>query len=140
MRYEISNYAIPGCESRHNMKYWDCDEYIGVGIAAASYIDGARYSNTDSFSQYMSGNYRSGEREILTEDDKTGEFMMLGLRKTAGVSEAEFKRRFGCDISDKYGGLLGKFIGLGVMEYDGGFYRLTERGLDVANSVMCEFV
>ncbi|MGN1115233.1 MAG: radical SAM family heme chaperone HemW [Candidatus Ornithomonoglobus sp.] len=139
-RYEISNYAMQGFESRHNLKYWDCDEYIGIGAAAASYLDGVRYSNTCDLSEYIAGNYRSGEREILTREDMTGEFMMLGLRKAEGVSAAEFKRRFGCAIESIYGSQIQKFIKLGVMEYSNGCYRLTERGLDVSNTVMCEFV
>lgn len=139
-RYEISNYAMPGYESRHNLKYWDCDEYIGLGAAAASYLDGVRYSNTHNLTEYLNGRYRSGERERLTRDDMTGEFMMLGLRKINGISSAEFQRRFGCTVENVYGAQLQKFLKLGVMEQSGGGYRLTERGLDVANAVMCEFV
>lgn len=139
-RYEISNYAMPGYESRHNLKYWNCEEYIGVGAAAASYLDGARYSNTTKLSEYIKGNYRSGEREILTSEDKMGEFMMLGLRKIKGISAEDFRERFGCTIESVYKKQLERFTALGVMEYCNGYYRLTERGLDVANSVMCEFV
>ncbi len=139
-RYEISNYAIPGYESRHNLKYWDCDEYIGLGTSAASYLDGVRYSNTADLTEYLRGRYRSGERETLTRNDMIGEFMMLGLRKAEGVSEKEFRQRFGCAVESVYGEQLRKFIRLGVMERSGGSFRLTERGLDVANTVMCEFV
>ncbi|MGN0164387.1 MAG: radical SAM family heme chaperone HemW [Candidatus Ornithomonoglobus sp.] len=139
-RYEISNYAMPDCESRHNLKYWNCDEYIGLGLAAASYLGRVRYSNTCDLSEYIAGNYRSGEKEILTREDMMGELMMLGLRKTEGVSAAEFKRRFGCAVESIYGAKLEKFISLGALERAGDYYRLTERGLDVANTVMCEFL
>ena len=139
-RYEISNYAIPGYESRHNLKYWDCDEYIGIGVAAASYTDGKRFSNTIDLEKYLRGEYRSGEVEILTNEDMIGEFMMLGLRKTCGVSAAEFERRFGKSIESVYGAQLDRFVQLAVMEHIDGRYRLTECGLDVANVVMCEFV
>ncbi|MGN0180987.1 MAG: radical SAM family heme chaperone HemW [Candidatus Ornithomonoglobus sp.] len=139
-RYEISNYAMPGCESRHNLKYWSCDEYIGIGAAAASYVGGARYCNTRDLPEYIAGNYRSGEKEILTREDMMGELMMLGLRKAEGVSVSEFKRRFGCAVESIYGAELKKFISLGAMERAGDCYRLTERGLDVANTVMCEFL
>ena len=139
-RYEISNYAKMGYESRHNLKYWDCEEYIGIGVAAASYIDGRRFSNTTSLEEYLCGNYRGGECEILANEDMMGEFMMLGLRKTSGVSAEEFKRRFGKTIESVYGAQLDRFTGLGLMEYIEGYYRLTERGLDIANSVMCDFL
>lgn len=139
-RYEISNYANPGYESRHNLKYWDCDEYIGIGVAAASYIDGRRFSNTTSLGQYLSRSFRSGECEKLTSEDMMGEFMMLGLRKTSGVSAAEFERRFGKPMESIYGTQLERFTRIGAMEYTGGYYRLTDRGLDVANAVMCEFM
>ncbi len=138
-RYEISNYAKDGYSSRHNIKYWDCDEYIGIGLAAHSYVNGERYSNTADFEEYISGKY-AVECEALTMDDMQGEFMMLGLRKTCGVSCAEFRKRFGKEIEDIYSDELHKFIKLGLMEHCNGMYRLTEKGLDVANAVMCEFV
>lgn len=138
-RYEISNYARPGFESRHNLKYWNCDEYIGVGLAAHSYIDGVRSFNTSDLAAYLSGSCKAGE-DRLTDADKRGEFMMLGLRKTAGVSAAEFQRRFDADIENVYGYIIAKYAKLGALEYADGFVRLTERGLDVANTVMCEFV
>lgn len=136
-RYEISNYAKVGYESRHNIKYWDCDEYIGIGLAAYSYADGKRYSNTSDFESYINGN-STAESETLTQDDMQGEFMMLGLRKTTGVSCAEFRKRFGKNIEDVFN--IQKFIEHGFMENSGDMYRLTEKGLDVANTIMCEFV
>lgn len=139
-RYEISNYAKPGYESRHNLRYWNCGEYIGLGVAAASYTDGRRFNNTENLERYLSGSFRSSEFEALTSEDMMGEFMMLGLRKTIGVSAADFEERFGKPIESIYGTQLGRFTRLGAMEYISGYYRLTERGLDVANTVMCEFV
>ena len=138
-RYEISNYAKPGYESRHNLKYWNCDEYIGVGLAAHSYVNGIRYYNTTDIEKYLGGISRAGE-EHLTDDDKRGEFMMLGLRKTSGVSAAEFKRRFGTEPEAVYGDIIKRYITLGALAYTDGSLRLTERGLDVSNTVMCEFL
>lgn len=139
-RYEISNYAMPGYESRHNLKYWSCDEYIGIGVAAASYTDGVRRSNTNNLKDYISGSYHGDAREVLANNDKMGEFMMLGLRKISGVSDKEFEKRFGCSMEYVYKKQLERFIKLGAIEYEDGRCRLTERGLDVANAVMCEFV
>lgn len=138
-RYEISNYAKPYCESRHNLKYWDCDEYIGIGVAAHSYLDGVRSYNTSVLSDYLNGTTRMGE-DILNAADKMGEFMMLGLRKTQGVNKKEFNRRFRCFPEDVWGDIINKFISSGFMEEKDGYFSLTPNGTDVSNSVMCEFL
>ena len=138
-RYEISNYAKPYCESRHNLKYWDCDEYIGIGVAAHSYVDGVRSYNTSDLSDYLNGTTRVGE-DILGVTDKMGEFMMLGLRKTQGVNKKEFSVRFGCLPENVWGDIINKFISSGFMMEKDGCYTLTQKGLDVSNSVMCEFL
>lgn len=139
-RYEISNYAKAGFESRHNIKYWQCEEYIGAGLAAHSYYRGRRYSNTTDLEKYMSGDFRSGEEEELTENDKMSEFMMLGLRMMRGIDTAEFEKRFGKSFYEVYGKTAARFEKLGLLEYCGDFCRLTEKGIDVSNSVMCEFI
>lgn len=138
-RYEISNYAKPFCKSRHNLKYWDCDEYIGIGVASHSYIDGVRSYNTSDLSDYLNGVTRVGE-DTLDKTDKMGEFMMLGLRKTQGVDKNEFKSRFGCFPDEIWGDTLEKFITAGFMTETDRFYALTEKGLNVSNSIMCEFL
>lgn len=139
-RYEISNYAKPGYESKHNMLYWNCGEYIGLGVAAHSYTLGERYSNTADINRYIAGSFADGERERLTKRDMMGEFMMLGLRMTRGVSCDEFFSRFGCGIGDVFGSEIRKHVSAGLLEYDGVMCRLTERGLDLANTVMCDFI
>ena len=139
VRYEISNYAKPGYESKHNLKYWNCDEYIGIGVAAHSYVDGVRYYNTDNLSDYIDGITRVGE-DILTPQDKMGEFMMLGLRKTAGVDKREFENRFSCMPQSVWRDVIDEFIKSEFVEDKDGHIALTEKGLDVANSIMCEFL
>ena len=139
-RYEISNYSKKGYESRHNLKYWNLDEYIGLGVAAHSFVGNKRFSNTDSLEKYLSGDFRSGESEILTANDRMGEYMMLGLRKTAGVSVCDFKTRFNREIYSVYGNTLKKYINTGFMKEENGFFSLTDKGLDVSNSIMCEFL
>ncbi len=138
-RYEISNYAMPGYESRHNLKYWTYAEYLGIGLAAHSYLDGMRRYNTSDIKKYLSGSFGEDET-ILTDDDKRGEYMMLGLRKTEGVSAAAFKKLFGIGLYDSYKAAIDKFTRAGALEFSDGFLRLTERGLDIANTVMCEFI
>lgn len=138
-QYEISNYAKKGYESRHNIKYWECREYIGLGAAAHSYVDGVRYSNTATLKKYMNGNFRSGEREILSKNDRIFEFILMGMRMNRGISEEEFKRRFGIDIREMYGKLLKRFQDGGFIESDSGYIRFTDKGRDVSNSILCEF-
>lgn len=138
-RYEISNYAKDGFESRHNLKYWNCDEYIGIGAAAHSYIDGTRFYNTAVPKEYIGGVTAAGS-DVLSEKDKMGEFMMLGLRKTLGADKAEFFRRFGKMPEDIWGSEIRKFVSSGYMENDDAYCRLTEKGTDVSNSIMCEFL
>lgn len=137
-RYEISNFSKPGYECRHNIKYWECREYIGLGTAAHSYINSERFSNADSLCAYLAGEI--GERITLTENDKISEFMMMGLRMQKGVSVAEFKNRFGLNIKEFFAPQLEKFISLDLMEEKNGCYRLTDKGIDISNSIMCEFI
>lgn len=138
-RYEISNYAKAGFESKHNLKYWNCDEYIGIGLGAHSYIDGVRSYNTSVLGEYISG-VTTVDENILTKDDKMGEFMMLGLRKTEGIDKNEFYRRFDVYPDEIWKSQLDKFIALKLMKEKNGAYSLTQRGIDISNSIMCEFL
>lgn len=138
-RYEISNFSKDGFRSRHNMKYWECKEYIGLGLAAHSYIDRKRFYNTASLDKYLNGTF---DRDItpLTDADMISEFMIMGLRMTKGVSEREFFKRFGKNIEDIYAAQLKKFTDMSLIQHRNGRYFLTDRGMDVSNSVLCEFI
>ncbi len=138
IQYEISNFAKKGFECKHNIKYWDCNEYIGLGAAAHSYIGNKRFSNSCDIAEYMTGNKR--DEILLSRNDEMSEFMMLGLRKTSGISAEVFKNKFGTELNHVYGETLDRFIKLGLLEFFGGYYRLTKWGIDVSNSVMCEFI
>lgn len=137
-QYEISNFAKDGYECRHNVKYWTGEEYIGLGTAAHSYIGNCRFYNTSDINEYIGG----AEKEVieLTENDKIAEFMITGLRMNRGVSETDFKSRFGKNIKDVFGSEFDKFIKLGLMQYIDGRYSLTLDGINVSNSILCEFV
>lgn len=137
-QYEISNFTKRGLECKHNLKYWNCDEYIGLGVAAHSYIENKRFCNSSDINEYITNNKR--EYTLIPEEDKISEFMMLGLRKNNGVSELDFYERFGKTIQETFGEQLQKFIRLGLMKKINDSYCLTERGIDVSNSVMCEFI
>ena len=176
-RYEISNYAKKGFESRHNSGYWTGHPYLGFGIGAASFYAGCRWSHTRSMTSYLQALKSAGasagaltksdgeslssaekatgrrgqeptevlesiyeEKEILSEKDRMAEFMFLGLRRMQGVSEAEFLRRFGRTMEEVYGSVLKRYQELHMLQREGGRIFLTERGIDVSNAVMADFL
>ncbi|WP_407425458.1 radical SAM family heme chaperone HemW, partial [Treponema sp.] len=140
LQYEISNFAKSGFESRHNKKYWQCDEYIGIGLSAHSYIDGIRFSNTDDFYSYIKGDFSAGECEVLSTEDKMSEFIFLGLRMTDGVSKTEFVNRFGVEMEKIFEKPLLKFKKMGMIEEKGDIICLSKKAISVSNQVMCEFI
>ena len=140
-RYEISNYAKEGFECRHNLGYWTGVTYYGVGLGAASYYDGCRFTNTSDLPVYMDDPIDSWKLdEKLTNADKMSEFMILGLRLTKGVSVDEFRERFGRKLTDVYGREIDRFKSEGLLIEEAGYIRLTEQGLDLANHVMQAFI
>ena len=138
-RYEISNYAKDGFECRHNIKYWQCREYIGLGAAAHSYDGEGRCFNTSDLSEYISGNFNKNS-EKLTREDKISEFIFMGMRMEKGIDRSEFFKRFGTEIENIYGETIDKFIKGGFIVQENSCYRFTDKGRDVSNSVLCEFV
>ena len=139
-QYEISNFAKKGHYSKHNLKYWNCDEYIGLGVAAHSYLDGIRFYNTSRFDEYLNGFFHSEEKTILSEEDKISEYIIMRLRLLDGIFEKEFYKRFKKDFYSLYKNTIDKFIKADLMIKENNAYKLTERGMDISNSIMCEFV
>ena len=151
LRYEISNYALDGRECRHNSGYWTGHPYLGFGIGAASYVNGIRFSNDSDLSEYLKAfpgdRAHAGqaaavraEQHRLSGEEQMEEFMFLGLRMTAGVKDQVFFERFGEKISDIYGPVLVRHISQGVLERTEGGYRLTDRGVDVSNYVLADYL
>jgi len=143
-RYEISNYAKPGFESRHNSSYWIGTEYLGVGLGASSLITNARYHNETDLNTYMeaveTGQDVRREIERLVSEEQMEEFMILGLRMMQGVSRAEFQKRFGKPIETVYGSAVKKLERQGLLTQEGDTIALTETGIDVSNQVFVEFI
>lgn len=154
-QYEISNFSHPQMECRHNLSYWERKDYLGFGIGAASLYKDTRTTNTGDLKKYieilnMQGNIFESVTE-LSKQDMMEEFMYLGLRKTNGISFADFKENFGVYIKTVYGDVIDKYVKLGLLELCGldscnescGYAagcRLTERGIDVSNIVLAEFL
>ena len=143
-QYEISNYAKEGKECRHNLAYWNMDNWIGVGSAAASYINGKRIKNISSVEEYINSINEKGEavEEIInnSKNDNMEEFMFMGLRKINGIDENEFKKRFSMNINYVYGEILNKYIDEGLLIRDSGRIFLSEKGIEISNIIMADFL
>ena len=148
-RYEISNYARPGFECRHNVGYWTGTGYLGLGLGASSYLEGCRFHNTSDFQSYVSAHFDDEaefcqalrqDMEQLSVKSKMEEFMFLGLRMTKGISEIDFVSMFGVKIEGVYGPVIERLIGDGLLKREGVWISLTEWGMDVSNFVLSEFL
>lgn len=140
-RYEISNYAKPGRECRHNIGYWTGVPYLGLGLGASSYLDGCRFTVNSDMKQYLEekpGMFADIEK--LTKKDMEEEFFYVGLRMTAGVSLSEFERRFGISAKEVYPGLMETFVKEKAARFEGDRFVLTDYGLDVSNYIMAQFL
>lgn len=140
-RYEISNYAKEGYACRHNLKYWQMDEYIGFGLGSASYYGKKRYKNTERLSVYLDDGARWAAREetALTLEDEMEEYMFLGLRTVQGVCAQDFLDRFRVPLRTVYGSVIDRYVDMGFLE-ETPYLHLTERGLDVSNTIMADFL
>lgn len=143
-RYEISNYARPGYECRHNIGYWRGRDYLGLGLGASSLINGRRFLNRTEIKDYLAltmgsdGWYEAVEP--LTPAAKMEEFMFLGLRLVRGVSEKDFYRKFGVKMMSVYGEVIRKNELEKLLIRKNGWLCLTELGMDLANMVMTDFI
>ncbi len=142
-RYEISNYTKKGFYSRHNTSYWDRVPYLGFGVGASSFFENERYTNIINLKDYIK---KAGIEDIreeitkLTLNDAMSEFMFLGLRKTAGVSKSEFIDNFTFNVENIFGEIIEKHIKNKLLIDNEGFLRLSERGLDISNYVISDFL
>ncbi len=146
IHYEISNFAKERYKSRHNSDCWEQKEYIGLGASAHSYLENKRYSNTESIEEYIK-NINNNQfdnnitiHEIQTEEGKQKEYMLLGLRKIEGVNIDTYKNKFGENPIFKYSKELDKLSREELIEINGDYIKLTDKGLDLANIVWEEFV
>lgn len=143
-RYEISNFAVPGSESIHNLIYWENDSYAGVGAGAHGYLEGVRYSNIGPIAKYMGkvdGEKRPLQNShIVTDIEAMEEEMFLGLRVATGVSASLFQKKFGKSLDEVYGKTLESLVQKGLIEKLDDEYRLTKFGVFRGNEVFQEFL
>jgi oxygen-independent coproporphyrinogen-3 oxidase len=142
--YEISNFARPGSRSVHNANYWANGEYVGLGVGAASYLDGRRSTHTRDLGEYMEAargrRAIPGESEELTGAARLGEATMLALRTSEGVDVQAFRERYGYDVLTHYAPVIEELSAVGVLRADRRQIALTERGRFVANDVARAFI
>lgn len=143
-QYEISNYSKVNKECIHNKIYWETKEYIGVGVSAASYINKKRIKNINSIKKYID---RINEKDSVVEEiientksDEIEEYVFMGLRMMKGISLTKFKERFGEDIHCIYKEIIDKNIKDELLEIDGEEMKLTEKGVELSNRVMSDFI
>lgn len=160
-RYEISNYARDGYECRHNKVYWQRGNYVGFGLGASSMVENVRWSNPADVKQYenyaeqlsdgadpangspvcgQAADTCTADRHVLTIQEQMEEYMFLGLRMMRGVGRQEFADIFGTPIDTVYGEVIGKLCTQKLLVQEHGRIRLTDRGIDVSNYVMAQFL
>ena len=159
-RYEISNYARPGCECRHNIVYWQRGNYVGFGPGASSMVRNIRWTNPADMEQYKGyverlpdgadmadENRNCGQAadiypswQMLTLREQMEEYMFLGLRMMCGVSVQRFADEFGEQMDNVYGEVMDKLCRQGLLMHEEDRIRLTTRGIDVSNYVMAQFL
>ena len=141
-RYEVSNFALEGYESRHNLNYWKRGEYIGFGVAASSFMLGQRFTNTFDLDDYMkciiSGFYPAITCDKVTGGEAKFEYVMLGLRTRYGFSTKAYKKQFGTNVGDDFPNAFKK--SLQYLELDGDVVRIKDEYLYVQNSVLMPFL
>ena len=141
-RYEISNFAQKGYESRHNLNYWKRGEYIGFGVAASSFMRGKRFTNTFDLDEYMkciiSGFYPAVTSEDVSEWDAKFEFVMLALRTKYGVNMSEYKQTFNTALAEDFPTALKKTVK--YLELNGENLRIKDEYLYVQNSILMNFM
>ena len=142
--YEISNYAKEGKACRHNLRYWERGDYLGLGLGAASLVRNIRMNNTSDMKTYLekSGTPKTMRTDVqfLEEPQQMEEFMFLGLRKTNGISKKEFYRKFGRDIDLVYEKTLEKFCKQGLLVEKKDRIFLSKEGILVSNQILSEFL
>lgn len=141
-RYEISNFCKEGFESRHNMNYWQRGEYIGVGLAASSFMNGKRFTNTFNLDDYMkcviSGFFPAVDCEEVSETDAKFEKVMLTLRTSKGLSLSDYKKEFSSDLEEDFPSALAKTRK--YLDEEGDIIRIKDEYLYVQNQILMPFM
>ena len=134
-QYEISNFSLTGYESKHNTKYWNLDNYLGIGPSAHSFLDNKRF--------YYSRSFEDFENDIIIDDGVGGneeEYIMLKLRLTSGLNVSEYKKAFGKELSKDFFSKVDKFVKLNLMSFENDNICFTTNGFLLSNSILSELI
>ena len=139
-KYEISNFARRGYESRHNVKYWKCEPYLGFGVSAHSYFEHERFSNSRDIEGYIGGFDIIAERRRIDASERIAEYVMLGMRMREGISRSLFEEKFGKSFDLLYGGALERYISAGyvISERDRVFF--SDKGFFISNYILSDIL
>lgn len=138
-RYEISNFAKPGFESRHNLRYWRGGDYIGIGVSAASLIGNVRYLQSPDMNEFLNGKVPDTV-ETLDEKGREEEYIMLHLRLSSGVDKDEYRKKFKFDFDKKFEKQIKTYVDGGfAVNTDKSFY-LSDNGIFVSNTIIADFI
>lgn len=138
--YEISNFAIEGYESKHNLSYWRNKNYYGFGLGASGYEGCERYTNAMTFTKYFENPLLKSYSSELTKQEIMEEEIFLGLRCAEGINIENFNKKFDMDFNEKFGNIVTKYRQSGHMKIKGGNLFLTLNGMLISNEIFSEFI
>ena len=138
-KYEISNFSKAGRESRHNMRYWQCLEYLGFGVAAHSFFAGERFGNSRDIGAFIRGEDITEERYRISDAEFRQEFVMLGLRLARGIDTSEYRRKFGRGFYEDYP-CVSNYLRQGFFCICGERIAFTEKGFLVSNGILSDML
>lgn len=140
LQYEISNFAKKGYESRHNLKYWNSEEYLGLGPAAYSDLFGERFGNSRDLAAFLSGKDVTAERETPSREERLQEYVMLRLRLAEGIVEEDFSARFGVRFADRFSKALAPYLARGLVLRTNKGYALSREGMLLSNTILSDLL
>jgi len=143
-RYEVSNFAREGCQSKHNLNCWRYKEYLGVGVNSQSFMFGKRFSNVRGLQKYIekieSGKSPVSTSKRLCADEQIFEFIMLGLRLSQGIDLKDFQNRFKVDFFEKFGHIIERLKKNDLVDFDTQFFKVKPDKFYILNSIITEFI
>ncbi len=140
VHYEISNFAVEGFESKHNLNYWDNNTYYGFGTGAHGYDGHVRYNNNLTLGGYIANPKKHAQEIILTEQQKLEEEIFLGFRKMCGIDINEINKKFSIDFEDMYKPVIEKYLSYEYLIKTSSGYKLSDAGILISNVILADFI
>ena len=137
--YEVSNFAKKGFYSRHNLNYWNNENYYGFGLSASGYEGNIRYYNETNLEKYINSPLTKSHQDILTKQQQMEEEIFLGFRKCDGINVSAINNKYGIDFEKDYKEPLKKYLGTHILKTNTG-YKLSTEGILLSNIILSEFL